>query len=298
MKFKLALDAKCVLGETPIWDPRIKKLYWTDLFKGGVHRYDPVTGIDEVVETGMMIGAAIPCETEGKLMVAVDEGMMLLDFATGNLELICAPEPNTGALRYNDTRCDKAGRIFTSTISKLYTESEFDPDKMTGKFYMIDVDGKVVTLVDKLVQYNTILFNNKNIDMYVVDTYYKKLLRFNYSIGKGAWGEPQTVIDFPATADGAVVDSADNIYVAHWADEKYISVYSLKDYQLKDKITFPVKHICCPGFGGDDLKDFYVTTALFWLPDRDEDFAAGAGGIFKARNRVAGVPEIFYKDKK
>jgi len=156
MKFELALDAKCVIGETPIWNPRIKKLYWADLFKGGVHRYDPATGIDEVVETGMMIGAAIPCETEGKLMVAVDEGMMLLDFATGNLELICAPEPNTGALRYNDTRCDKAGRIFTSTMSKLYTESEFDPDKMTGKFYMIDVDGKVVTLVDKLVQYNTL----------------------------------------------------------------------------------------------------------------------------------------------
>jgi Gluconolactonase len=298
MKFELALDAKCVIGETPIWDPRIKKLYWTDLFKGGVHRYDPATGIDEVVETGMMIGAAIPCETEGKLMVAVDEGMMLLDFSTGNLELICAPEPNTGALRYSDTRCDKAGRIFTSTISKLYTEPEFDPDKMTGKFYMIDVDGKVVTLVDKLVQYNTTLFNNENTDMYVVDTYYKKLLKFNYSIEKGAWGKPQTVIDFPVMPDGAVVDSEDNIYVAHWTDEKYISVYSLKDYQLKGKIAFPVKHICCPGFGGDDMKDFYVATALFWLPDSDEDFAAGAGGILRARNRVAGVPEIFYKDKK
>jgi sugar lactone lactonase YvrE len=298
MKFDLALDAKCVIGETPIWDPRINKLYWTDVFKGTVHRYDPDSGIDETVETGMMIGVAIPCETEGKLMVAVVDGMMLLDFATGNLELICAPEPNTGAFRYNDTRCDKAGRIFTSTMSNLYTEPEFDPDKMVGKFYMIDVDGTVVTLVDRVVQYNTIFFNNENTNMYVVDTYYKKLLRFNYSIEKGAWGEPEIVIDFNDMPDGVVVDDEDNIYVSHWADGKYISVYSLKDYHLKEKIDFPVKHICCAGFGGNDMKDFYVATALFWLPDGDSDFADGAGGIFKARSVIAGVPEIFYKDKK
>lgn len=294
----MVLDAKCVVAETPIWDPRIKKLYWTDLFKGGVHRYDPTTGLDEFIETNMIIGAAIPCETEGKLMVAVDKGMMLLDFTSGKLELICVPELNTDNLRYNDTRCDKAGRIFTSTMSRLYTESGFDPVKMTGKFYMVDVDGKVVTLVDKVVQYNTILFNNKNTAMYVIDTYYKKLLKFNYSIEKGSWGKPQTVIYFPATPDGAVIDSEDNIYVTHWTDGKYISVYNLNDYRLKEKIAFPVKHICCPGFGGDDMKDFYVTTALFWLHDGDEDFEVGAGGIFKARNKVAGLTEIFYKDKK
>jgi sugar lactone lactonase YvrE len=298
MKFKMILDAKCSIGETPIWDPRIKRLYWNDLFKGTVHRYDPITGIDEVAETNMMIGAAIPCESEGKLMVAVDGGMMLLDFATGKLKLICAPEPNTGAFRYNDTRCDKKGRIFTSTVSKLYAEPEFEPDKMTGKFYMVDVDGKVVTLVDKLVQYNTIFFNNDNTGMYVIDTYYKKLLKFNYSIQKGAWGNPQSVIDFPDMPDGAAVDIEDNIYVAHWSEEKYISVYSLKNHKLKSKIAFPVKHICCPGFGGDDMKDFYVTTALFRIPDGDGDLAAGAGGIFKTRSKIPGVPEIFYKDKK
>ncbi len=298
MKFKLALDAKRLIGETPIWDPRIKKLYWTDLFKGEVHRYDPFTGMDEFVETKMMIGSAIPCETEGKLMVSVDEGMMLLDFATGALELICAPEPNTGDFRYNDTRCDKAGRIFTSSVSKLYGQEEYDPDAMAGRFYMVDVDGKIITLVEKLAQYNTIFFNNADTAMYVIDTYHKKLLQFDYSIEKGAWGDPRIVIDFPAVPDGAAVDIEDNVHIAHWDEGKYLSVYSLKDHQLKSKIAFPVKHICCPGFGGDDWKDFYVATANFWLPEGDEDFEAGAGGIFQARSQIAGVPEIFYQDKK
>jgi hypothetical protein len=36
MSFDLALDCRVVLAETPIWDPRLRKLYWTDLFEGAV----------------------------------------------------------------------------------------------------------------------------------------------------------------------------------------------------------------------------------------------------------------------
>lgn len=297
MQFELAIDAKVVLAETPIWDSRIKKLYWTDLFSGTVHRYDPVTGSDEHAETNSMIGSAIPCDTVGKLLVAVDDGVMLLNFDTGKMELVAQPQPNTGEFRYNDTRCDAVGRIFTSTVSKFYTEPNFDPDKMAGKFYMIDTDGSVVTLVDKLVQYNTIFFDNKKENLYVVDTYYKKLLRFNYSLEKGASGTPEVVIEFEDMPDGVVVDVEDQIYVCHWSDKKHITVWNLKDYSFVESIPFPVKNICCGGFAGDTMQDFYVATSLFWLPEGDPDFTAGAGGIFKAQSSIPGRPEFFFKDK-
>jgi sugar lactone lactonase YvrE len=297
MAFELAIDCRVVLAETPIWDPRLKKLYWTDLFEGTVHRYDPATGQDECIETHSVIGSAIPCETPGRLLVAVDDGMMLLDFDSGQLELVVAPQPNTGKFRYNDTRCDAAGRIFTSTVSKLFTEPDFDPNTMTGKFYMVDTDGTVVTLVDKLVQYNTIFVDSRNENLYAVDTYYKKLLRFDYSLEKGASGNPEVVISFDDMPDGASVDADDNVYVCHWGEKKLISVWSLKTYSLIKTIPFPVKNICCGGFAGDDLRDFYVATSKFWLPEGDPDFEAGAGGIFKTRVDVPGLPEHFYKDQ-
>ena len=297
MGFELALDCKVVLAETPIWDSRLKKLYWTDLFEGAVHRYDPATGQDECAETRGMIGSAIPCETPGRLLVAIDDGLMLLDFATGKLEPVAAPQPNTGEFRYNDTRCDAAGRIFTSTVSKFLTEPHFDPDVMTGKFYMVDLDGAVVTLVDKLVQYNTILFDNRNENMYVIDTHNKKLLRFGYSLAKGAFGKPEVVISFDDMPDGASVDANDNLYVCHWSEKRHISVWSLKDYSFVRAIPFPVKHICCCGFAGDDMRDFYVATSKFWLPEGDQDFSTGAGGIFRTRSDVPGVPEHLYKDQ-
>jgi sugar lactone lactonase YvrE len=296
MEFKLAIDSRVMLAETPIWDSRLKKLYWTDLFEGTVHRYNPVTGEDEKVETHSLIGSAIPCTTIDKLLVAVDDGMMLLDFNTGQLELVAAPQPNTGEFRYNDTRCDAAGRIFTSSVSKAYTEPDFDPDTMAGKFYMINPDGTVVTLVDKIVQYNTIFFDSANQNLYVVDTYFKKLLRFDYSLEAGARGKPEVVIEFEDMPDGVAVDALDNIYVCHWSDKRRITVWSLKDYSLVRVIPFPVKHICCPGFGGEDMCDLYVATSKFWLPEGDQDFETGAGGIFLTRSETAGLPEHFYPD--
>jgi sugar lactone lactonase YvrE len=296
MDFKLAIDSRVILAETPIWDPRIQKLYWTDLFKGTVHRYDPATGQDEQVDTNSMIGSAVPCSTVGKLLVAVDDGMMLLDFETGKMDCIAVPQPNTGEFRYNDTRCDAAGRIYTSTVSKFFTEPNFDPETMTGKFYMVDTDGTVVTLVDRLVQFNTIFFDSANTHLYAIDTYNKKLLRFNYSLEKGASGPPQTVIEFDNMPDGATVDIEDNVYVCHWSDKREISVWSLKDYSLVKTIPFPVKNICCGGFAGIEMKDFYVTTSNFWLPEADPDFEAGAGGIFMAKSEIPGLPEHFYKD--
>ena len=223
MNFKLAIDSRVILSETPIWDPRIKKLYWTDLFEGVVHRYDPLTGVDDSIKAGPHIGAAIPTSDVNQLLVAVPDGMMLLDYNTGKLNLIVAPQPNTGQYRYNDTRCDSVGRIFTSSVSSLFTEPNFDPEVMTGKFYMVDIDGTVITLVDKLVQYNTIFFNNQNTSLYVVDTFYKKLLRFDYSINKGASGDPQVVIAFDDTPDGVSVDNQNNIYVCHWGENKHLN---------------------------------------------------------------------------
>jgi sugar lactone lactonase YvrE len=297
MAFELAIDSRVVLAETPIWDPALKQIYWTDLFEGIIHRYNPLTGQDECAHTRSVIGAAIPCETPGRVLVAIDDGLMLLDFATGQLELVAAPQPNTGEFRYNDTRCDAVGRIYTSTVSKHYPEPFFDPDAMAGKFYMVDTDGTVVTLVDKVVQYNSILFDSRNENMYVVDTWNKTLLRFDYSLVHGPAGEPEVVIRFDDMPDGAALDEEDHIYVAHWSDKRIISVWNLRDRSHLKNLTMPVKHVCCPGFGGDDMRDLYVATSRFWLPEGDSDFEAGAGGIFKTRSDIPGLPERIYRDQ-
>jgi len=36
----LVFDAKAELGEGPVWEPKIRSLYWLDFFVGHVHRYN------------------------------------------------------------------------------------------------------------------------------------------------------------------------------------------------------------------------------------------------------------------
>jgi sugar lactone lactonase YvrE len=80
MNFRVAVPFQSQCAETPIWDARIEKLYWIDLFPGDVHRYDPLTGADEVFAShDGPIGSAVPTSDTGKMLVAGASGIRVLD---------------------------------------------------------------------------------------------------------------------------------------------------------------------------------------------------------------------------
>lgn len=293
MKFELVVDAGVVLAETPIWDKRIGKLYWTDLFTGDVHQYDPVAKNEKVFATGKMIGSAIPCQREGKLLVILENGIFVLDQASGALELVADPNGGDEKNRYNDARVDAAGRIFGSTVSKLYGSDAYQPT-MLGKFFMVDTDGTVSTVVDNINQYNAICWNKENTKMFVVDTYNCKLLAFDYDLAKGPVSGPKEVIAFGELGmpDGMCIDCDDNLYVCHWTGK--LSIWD-KDMKQVEVVDFPVEQVCCGGFGGPDMQDLYVATARYSYSPQDLEKNPGAGGLFVARCSHVGAPDHFYK---
>lgn len=293
MEIKLIKDYGVELAETPIWDPRIKKLYWTDLFTGDVHRFDPQTGNDEVFKTGKLIGSAIPCDDVDKLLVAVEGGLYILDTVTESMQFIVDPDNGNDQNRYNDTRVDANGRIFASSVSKLYGTDYYTPD-MLGNFYMVDVDGSVKTIETGINQYNGIVWNSGNTKMFVVDTYNQLLIEYNYDINYGPVSEKRTAIDFKEQGmpDGMSIDEDDNLYICHWTG--IISVWD-KNMNLKETIEFPVEYVCCGGFGGEDMKDFYVASSKYCYTEEDLKRNVGAGGLFAARSQVRGTLDNYYK---
>jgi sugar lactone lactonase YvrE len=54
----LVLDARCQLGEGPVWDPVGRCVYFVDILRGHVHRFDPVTGASRAYPIDRMVGAA------------------------------------------------------------------------------------------------------------------------------------------------------------------------------------------------------------------------------------------------
>jgi sugar lactone lactonase YvrE len=130
--------------------------------------------------------------------------------------------------------------------------------------------------------------------MYVADTYNCVLLEWDYDLDKGPVGNSRIAVDFKGkqeTPDGLSLDLEGNLYVCHWSGK--ISVWD-KNLSWKEDISFPVEQVCCGGFGGEDMKDFYVATARYaYTPEQLVD-RRGAGGIFMARSPIAGLPDHFY----
>jgi sugar lactone lactonase YvrE len=73
-KVTLALDARALLGEGPLWDARQELLYWVDIEAGRVHSYDPVSGADSAVELGQRVGC-LALRAAGGLLAGLEAGI-------------------------------------------------------------------------------------------------------------------------------------------------------------------------------------------------------------------------------
>jgi sugar lactone lactonase YvrE len=62
------------------------------------------------------------------------------------------------------------------------------------------------------------------------------------------------------------------------------------DGTLMERIDVPAAHVSSCAFGGEDLRDLYVTTARSGLSEAQLAEQPLAGGLFRARPGVKGVP--------
>jgi sugar lactone lactonase YvrE len=292
---KLVLDAKAELAETPIWNTDKKVLYWTDVFTGDFHIFDAKSGKYEVFNEGGMIGAAIPCK-DGRVLLLLENGLNLFDPASKELKHLIDPEPGRSDFRLNDGRCDKMGRLWFSTLSKVYGSDKYD-ESMTGSLYMVDTDLSIKTVMSGINQLNGIGWSSDDTRMYVVDTHNFKLLSFDYDVKSGQTSEPKTACEidrdfgFP---DGMCVDAQDNVWIAHWVSGK-ISKWNPQTGELIETVQMPVPHITCCGFGGDYFDELYVTTARLWVDEADlTGKYSKAGAIFMFKPGVAGRESYLY----
>lgn len=293
---KLILDVKAELAETPIWHPDREVLYWTDAFAGDFHIFDPINKNDITYNLDGMIGSAIPCEN-GKVLVLLDTGLKQLDLNTNELMHLIDPEPDNDANRLNDGRCDVCGRVWLSTVSKLFGTDEYEAS-MTGALYMVDKDLSVNKVLDSVNQLNGIGWSIDNKYMYVVDTYNFKLLSFEYDIKTGHTGVPKTAISIPQAfgyADGMCVDSEDYVWIAHWGSK--LSRWNPKTGDLIEAVDMPVPNITCCNFGGVDFDELYITTSMFGIDEEDlkKQPLSMSGGILKMKTGVKGRESYMFK---
>src|SRR5271165_6298668 len=89
-KAELALEMQCVLGESPLWDPRTGELVWVDIARGDIFWWTPGAPSARRLPTGQTVSAIAP-RASGGYVLATRSGFAQLDQAAG-IELIAPVE--------------------------------------------------------------------------------------------------------------------------------------------------------------------------------------------------------------
>ena len=200
---ELVLDAKATLGEGAIWNAALQRLHWVDITGRVVFTYDPVTGENRAHDVGQMVGTVVP-RAAGGVMLALHGGFAGLDLATGQVTLLPRPpEHDPAAARFNDGKCDPAGRFWAGTMSLV-------KGMPLGRLYRLDPDGSLRVMLRDARTSNGIAWSLDRRTMYYIDTPLMRVDAFDYDDATGAIAGRRAVITIPpgiGRPDGSTLDA-------------------------------------------------------------------------------------------
>lgn len=276
-----------VLGESPIWSMSDSKLYWVDSRGPTVFRLDPVTGTIEERRISEVIGS-IGFRAAGGLIIAIQSGIHFYDFDTDILTPLVDPEADQPENRFNDGRCDRAGRFWCGTMN----DARRDP---TGSLYCIEPGGEVAVIRDDIVVPNSLCWSPDDMVMYFADTYRDVIYAFDFSITDGAVSNERVFADTSmgqGRPDGSAVDADGYVWNAVYGGHRLVRY--APDGRIDREVPMPIWNPTCCCFGGPGLDILYVTSATQRLSESDLAQQPQAGGVFAIDVGVGGLPEAAF----
>jgi len=265
-----------VWGEGPIWHQ--DRLLYVDIEAYKVVSYDPVTQAEKMWDVGQRVGTVVP-RAKGGLVWAGDTGFYFLDETTGESTYIGDPEPNILENRFNDGKCDPAGRLWAGSIClKKLPEAAL---------YCLHTDLSIEKKFGPVTNSNGIIWSRDARTMFYIDTPSKKIRAFDYDRESSAISNERVIWDTSADSsspDGMTIDSEDRLWIAFCHGAKVVC-FDPATRKVVDQIDFPCVETTACAFGGPDLGDLYVTTGL--KPGLTEELA---GRLFVCRPGAVGVP--------
>jgi len=277
---ELVIAAGAELGEGPVWDARTSRLVWVDITSKRIYLTDPASGASEAIEVPLHVGAVAP-RAAGGFVAALQDGFWVV--GDGSAERIATiPEAGPG-VRFNDGKCDPAGRFWAGTMA-------YDQALGAGALYRLGGDGRARMMLDGVTVSNGLAWSLDGHTMYYIDTPTQRIDAFSFLPATGEIGDRRSVIAIPREAgapDGLTIDAEGGLWVALWGGA---AVHRYLDGRLDRVIKLPVTQPTSCTFGGEDLDALYVTSAWEGLSATERHEQPLAGAVFRVRPGVRGIP--------
>lgn len=299
---RLALDARALLGECPLWSASEQVLYWVDISARRIHRFDPASGSDKRWETPCEPGC-IGLAAGGGLVAALRDGFYRLEPGSGKLHKIAdAPgHPYDAAtMRFNDGRCDAAGRFWAGAMYEPRTAEAagvfvLERGRVREGWGPAHAAGVKVS--------NGLAFSPDGRFVHQSDTPNHVIYRFPFDRAAGTVGAREvfarceanrTDPDYGGRPDGAAFDGTGNYWSAQYEGGRVLR-YSPAG-EVTGVVRVPARRTTMIAFGGPALKTLYITTAREGASPEELARQPFAGGLFALDLDVAGRAEPLYVD--
>ncbi|GGW27493.1 SMP-30/gluconolactonase/LRE family protein [Arenibacter certesii] len=266
------------LGEGPIWDEARGLICWVDILNGHIHEWATENKTMNTINVGQMIGA-MAVTADGNYVAAVHNGFVFIDRKTGTLNVIANPEEHLPENRFNDGKCDPAGRFWAGTMP-------LSEDKPSGSLYVLNKDRSIEKRENNVTISNGLAWDLKEKAFYYIDTPTLEVVQYNYEMATGAIADKRTIIRIPKEAgfpDGMTIDSEGMLWIAHWGGWQ-VTRWNPKTGKQLTSFKLPVSNITSCTFGGEKLNDLYITSARKGLNNEKLMQQPLAGSLFVIRN--------------
>ena len=243
-----------VLAEGPVWHAATGLLYWVDIERGLLHCAEESGANVRTVRFPERIGS-FAFREGGGLVVALEHSLSFCETTGEALRQVFAnPEPR-GTTRFNDGKCDPAGRFWAGTVDLAFRAP-------LASLYCLDGDLATRRMLPDVCISNGLAWSPDGTAMYFADSATRRVDRHAFDIASGALGERREFVDtsaYPGVPDGATV-SADGRYWLAMYDGGCVLVVG-PDGRVQDRIALPVARPTCCAFGGRDRRTLFITCA-------------------------------------
>ena len=292
---ELIVDARNSVGESPVWHPADKALYWVDIVQKKLFQWTASNAQVRTWTAPEMIGC-IAMHSEGGWIAGMESGIFHLNLpsleqgdALQTTRLAAAPHSTSG-MRFNDGRCDRQGRFVAGTMMVNMAVSQGNPCLSS-----YENNSNLRQLVDHMVVPNGLAFSPDGRTMYLSDSHpsVQTVWAFDYDTATGTPTNRRVFVDMhplPGRPDGAAVD-ADGCYWICGNDAGLVHRFTPQG-KLDQSLAVPVKKPAMCAFGGDDLRTLFVTSIRPEGIDLSDQPLAG--GVFALHPGVQGLPEPIF----
>jgi xylono-1,5-lactonase len=238
-------------------------VYFSDVLGGGVHHWTPDGGVETVVPKRRGIGGMC-LHADGGLVVS---GRDVVHVKDGESRTVFALE---GVAGFNDLGTDADGRVYAGCLRFMPFAGEAP---VPGEIWRIDGGGQAVEMFGGIEWANGIGFSPDFKTIYACDYASGEVVAHDLTDAGTATGRRVFAHSLSGEADGLAVDSEGAVWVALGSGGSLGRF--LPDGALDRELDVPADFVSSVCFGGEDLRDLYMTTV---------------GGLFRTRLDVPGLP--------